>query len=162
MSRRWAGRVVVAVAAWGGFLLVATLLGMTVRPLLFAGVVLAVACVVWLVLDASTAARPSYWTQESLDPVRSPGEDPRLDTLLRHLAKNFDAMEFADVLHADLTAVADERLIARHGLSRVADPDRAAVVLGADLSRFLSMTKDQRRPLTVAQLDHLLTRIEAL
>lgn len=162
MSRRWLVRIGSAVAAWLLLWLVAAFLGMTVRPVLLGGVIAAIGCAAWLVLDASASARPSYWRQEPDDPVRGPGEDRRLDALVRHLGKNFDAREWVDVLHADLVAITDDRLMARHGLSRSADAERAAAVLGPDLSRFLVLPRNERRPLTIDQLDHLLTRIEAL
>lgn len=160
--RHWVIRVALAVSVWLVVLGVATGFGMTFRPTLLALAIAAGAGVVWLFLDASAIAMPSYWEQESLDPVRTPGEDSRLSALSRHIAHNLDAKDFSERLYDDLVAVADERLMARHGLSRIADPERAAAVFGPDLARFVSRPPGSRPRLGLGEVDVVLNRIESL
>ena len=158
----WAARIGVACAVWLAILLIARFFDMNSSPAALALVVGATGCVVWLLLDASASARSSYWRQDIDAPVRAPGEDPRVEALMRHLDRNLGAKASSELLHADLVAVADVRLMVRHGLSRVADPDRAADVLGRDLADFLALPKDAQRRLSPQEIDHILNRIESL
>lgn len=157
---RWRQRLLTALTLW----LVATaalaLLGNDPRPGLLVGVA-AVATGLWgLFLDATAAAQPVRWQLENDEPVRARESDARLDLLERVISAHLDARDTTDQLQRCVTVLADERLVARHGISRRADPERAAHLLGRPLADFVAQPHPRRLDMT--QIDALLTRIEAL
>jgi hypothetical protein len=157
---RWRHRLLTALVLWLSATVVLAVLGNDPRPGLLAGLV-AVATGLWgLFLDATATAQPVRWQLEADEPVRARESDARLDLLERVVAAHLDARDTTDQLQRCLAALADERLVARHGVSRRADPDRAAQLLGRPLTDFLAQPHPRR--LSLAQIDLLLTRIEAL
>jgi len=162
MRKRWLGRIIAALAVWLAVVLMALVFGATIRPVLLAILVGALACAMWLLLDGSAFAQPSYWRQVADSPVRIPGQDRRVDALVRHLDKNFAAKDSGGLVYADLVAVADQRLMTRHGFNRLHDPARAAAVLGPELARFVAQSTDPRRQLSIREIENVLNRIEAL
>ena len=101
------------------------------------------------------------WDRATDEPIRPPGEDPRLALLGRVVAQHLDARQSSGVLRRHLLDLADHRLMSRYGLSRRADEERAAAVLGPELTALA----EQREPfprMTLDQIDVLLRRIEAL
>ena len=63
------------------------------------------------------------WAGHDDDPVRPLGEDPRLSRLARVVGQHLDAREVGDTLQRHLVDLADQRLMARHGLSWRVDPE---------------------------------------
>lgn len=157
----WAGRVAVTFVVWLGVAVAAWVLGNQPRPGLLALYVGVGAAVLWLFLDVSADAEPSPWPGAREEPVRVPGEDARLDQLRRVLGQHLDSREVGDALHRRLGELADQRLMARHGITRAADPARATELLGDELTSFVSATPPYPR-LTPAGIDRLLRRIEDL
>lgn len=72
-----------------------------------------------------------------------------------------DANHFVAVVLPELGALADERLLVTHGVTRATDPESAAAALGERLSRFLDDTTRTRAP-TVAELTAVVDDLEAL
>lgn len=158
---RWGPRIVLAAFVWLFACSIAYLWQLEPQPGLLALVVLSVLALVWGFLDISESVEPLRWEQYVDEPVARRGEDPRLSLLTRIISGHLDSRVVMNhQLHRRLSAVADERLMAHHGLSREADPRRAAEVLGAELSGYLEGPRNRR--LTIAQIDRLMTRIEAL
>ncbi len=160
-GRRWAGRTVLALLVWLAVSGVASLFGAHPSYGLVALVVAAVAGVLVLFLDTSARAEAGSWRLPDTDPVRPPGEDPRLSLLTRAVRSHLVSREVGDDLHRHVMAVVDPRLVTRHGVSRRADPDRALRLMGPDLARFAAATDPYPR-LTPEQIDVLIDRIEEL
>jgi hypothetical protein len=133
------------------------------RPdgLLLGLTVAAFATTLWLFLDAGLHSEAPRWDLADDDPVRPPGEDPRLALLTRVVAQHLDAREVGDVLHRHLCELADQRLMAAHGVSWRVDPDRAAPLLGPELVALARQRAPHPR-MNPQQIDVLLSRIEAL
>ena len=161
VRRAWMARVLAAVAVWAVLVIAARVFGNQPRVGLLALTVAALATVLWLYLDAFTQDDLVVWTRSSDEPVRPPGEDPRLALLNRVVDQHLDARQSTGVLRHHLLGLADHRLMSKYGLSRRADEQRAAAVLGPELTSLA----EQREPYPRMTLDHidlLLQRIEAL
>lgn len=161
VRRRWASRIGAAVSLWVVVVGVAVFLGNQPDALLLGLLIAACAASLWLYLDTSTAVEAPRWRTVDDDPVRPPGEDRRLAMLTRVLRGHADAREVGNALRAHVLELADQRLLATHGVSRRADPERAAGLLGPELTALA----DQQPPyprLTPHQIDVLLNRIEDL
>ena len=118
VSRRgWTLRVLAAVAVWALLTLGAQVLGNQPRVGLLALTVAALATVLWLYLDASAQTDVPVWDRRADEPIRPPGEDPRLALLSRVIAQHFDARRPDGTLRRHLLDLADHRLVSRHGLS---------------------------------------------
>jgi hypothetical protein len=157
--RQWAVRIGTALGLWVAIVAAAGLLGNDPQPGLIALVVATGAGVLWLYLDASVQSEPAQWRLVDDDPVRPRGEDTRLALFQRVIAGHLDSRDTTDQLHRYIATVADQRLVTKHGISRLADPGRAAAVMGPELAGFLA---HPRTRLSLNQIDHLLDRIEAL
>jgi hypothetical protein len=157
----WAGRVLTVLGLWLAVCAVASVFGAHPSYGLVALVLAAGAALVLLLLDTSARQEPAVWARPDEDPVRPPGEDPRYALLRRVLAAHLDGRTVGSQLHDHLMAVADQRLLAHHGVSRRADPERAAALMGPELSRFAAATDPYPR-LDLAAVDALIDRIEAL
>ncbi len=159
--RRWTTRIGTAFAMWVVLVLAARVLGNQPDALLLALTVAAFGTTLWLYLDVSVQSEAPLWDRPDHEPVRSPGEDPRLALLTRVVASHLDARDVGDGLQRHLLDLADQRLMARHGVSWRVDPDQAGPLLGPEL---VALAR-QRPPfprLDVQQIDVLRSRIEAL
>jgi len=157
----WIARVAVSFAAWLVITAGVRFFGGTAQPSAVALYVAVGAALLWLFIDVSADAETSPWPQAREEPVRDPGEDPRLGQLRRVVGQNFDSREVGDTLYRRLAELADQRLVARHGITREADPETAARLLGPELMAVADAHAPYRR-LTIAQIDLLLQRIEDL
>lgn len=157
--RKWRTRIGITFGLWLVVCVVAFLLGNQPRPGLIALVVAAAAGTAWLYLDTSAESEPPRWHLVSDDPIRPRGEDSRLALFQRVIAGHLDSRDVTDQLHRYVSAVADQRLVTKHGISRLADPERAAQVMGPELAGFLERPRSRLSP---SQIDQLLNRIEAL
>ena len=160
-TAKWLPRVAIAFVLWLVVAVAGGLLGNHPRPGLLALTIGVGAAVVWLFLDASGDAETSYWPGMVEEPVRPPGEDPRLERLHRILLQHETAHDVGDALHRQLAELADQRLVAHHGVSLVADPERAAQILGPELTSVVTQEPPYPR-LSPGRIDVLLKRIEAL
>jgi hypothetical protein len=164
-TSRWLDRAVIALVTWLVVVVLARLLGSDPDLGLLALTVAAAATTWWLCLDAT---RPSgrtpdrdRWDRDDDQPLRAPGEDTRLAALTRIVDAHFEARAADDTLQRHLMTLADQRLMARHGVSWRVDPDRAAPLLGPELLALARQTRPFPR-MSVQQIDVLLSRIEAL
>lgn len=159
-TRKWTSRIALAFTLWLVVCVVAFLFGNEPRPGLIALVIGTAAGTLWLYLDTSASIAPARWALVSDEPIRPRGEDTRLDLFHRVVSQHLDARDATDQLHRYLVQITDRRLVTRHGVSWVADRDRAATLLDPELADFLAARRTQR--LSPAQIDRLLSRIEAL
>jgi hypothetical protein len=157
----WTGRLVTTAAVWAVVVVAPFALQSRPRPELLALVVVAAAAVVFLLLDVSADFEPVRWPTPVAAPVSTPGEDQRLARLRRLVAQHLEAHEVGDALHRQLTELADRALLARHGVTRRSEPERAAALLGPELSRVVDTHPPYPR-LTLDQIDLLVSRIEEL
>jgi hypothetical protein len=161
VRRRWTARIATAFALWAVVVAIAALQGNHPDALLLGLTVAAFGATLWLYLDLSAMTSPPAWDRADDDPVRPPGEDNRLALLNRVVGQHLDAREVGDTLHRHLVELAEQRLMARHGLSWRVDPERAAPLLGAELVAVVRQQPPYPR-MDVRQIDVLLRRIEAL
>lgn len=159
--RRWLVRISAAFATWAVVVVVAHLKGNQPDALLLALTIAAFAATLWLYLDAGTQTEAPSWDRDHDDPVRPPGEDPRLALLSRVVGQHLDSREVGDTLQRHLVELADQRLMAAHGVSWRVDPERAEPLLGPELSALARQHPPYPR-MNVQQIDVLLSRIEAL
>jgi hypothetical protein len=157
----WPRRVGALFALWFVTCAVCLFFGLRPHPFLLALVIAAAAGAVLLLLDASAQARDTDWQLVDDDPQRAPGEDPRLSLLARVIGGQLVAHDVGDQLHRHLMSVVDQRLMAHHGVSRVADPEGAARLMGPALAGLAARSAPYPR-LTPDQIDVLIDRIEEL
>ena len=115
-----------------------------------------------LVGDALGAEEPTQrlWGFEARDSVRPAGQDARLSFLVRVLSQHQVARHPDAHVAECLTELADRRLQQRHGVRREQEPQRAAELLGPELSRLLVEAPGRR--LNPTEIDRHLRRIEEL
>lgn len=159
--RRWTVRIALSFGVWLAVALGAWLLGNQPDPGLLALMIGVGAALCWLFLDVSADAEVSRWPPMTEEPVRPPGEDARLERLHRIVMQHQSAHDVSDALHRTLTELADHRLVAHHGVSLLADPDRAVEILGPELASVATQRPPYPR-LSTERVDVLLQRIEAL
>lgn len=157
----WVARLAIAFVVWLSVAVGAWVLGNQPDPLLLALMIGVGAALTWLYLDVSADSEVSTWPGMTEEPVRPPGQDPRLERLHRVLTQHQAAHDVDDSLHRTLTELADQRLVAHHGVSLQADPDRAAEIIGPELA-VVVMQRPPYPRLSAERVDVLLTRIEAL
>jgi hypothetical protein len=150
--------VLVALLAW----LVLVVLDFEPDPVRVVLIVALVAAVSQLVGDALGTEEPTLrlWAIDAADPVRPAGQDTRLSFLVRVLSQHQVARHPDAHVAECLTELADRRLQQRHGVRREQEPQRAAELLGPDLSRLLVEVPGRR--LSPAEIDRHLRRIEEL
>ena len=159
MTASWRRRVAVGVAVW--FLLCAAGLFLDAhpRPALVALAVAATGAALLLFLDVQTP--PVSWTLHSDEPVRARGQDPGLVLLSHLLSEQLHAREPGARLRRHLLEMVDRRLLAHHGVSRLADPERAAALMGPELAQFVAAAPPYPR-MTLSRIALLTDQIEEL
>lgn len=158
---RWWRRVALAVAVWFLLCAGALLLHAQPRPALLALAVGAAGGTAVLFLDLSDGTPGAAWTFQAEDPVRARSEDFRSAVLLRLVSGHLDSRETRDHLRNHLVQLADRRLVAHHGVSRLADPERAGALMAPELAAFVSASPPYRR-MSLAQINRLIDQIEEL
>jgi hypothetical protein len=161
VRRRWVSRIAVTAVLWLVVVTVATYFGNRPQPLLLALGMAAFATVLWLYMDASAEHEVPVWERAADDPVREPGEDPRLALLHRVVSQHLAAREVGGTLRDHLMELADHRLVNHHGVAWRTDPERAAAYLGPELTALARQQAPYPR-MSTEQVDLLLTRIEEL
>lgn len=159
----WGRRAAGAFAAWLAICVGAAVFGNRPDLGLVAAGVLAAGLTAVLALDADRSTTVLDWHLPGADLVRDRGEDPRLAHLTRMVTAHLVSHDVDDRLAQHLVHLADQRLLAHHGVSRIADPGRAAELMGPELSRLVAITQGDRPVrMTAAQIDVLIDRIEEL
>ena len=157
----WVRQLGAAFVVWFVVVATALFLGMQPRPALLAGLVAAVGAGLLLFLDASDQVAGDRWAVPDTDPARERGEDMRLASLSRMVGSHLVSHQVDDQLHRQLLRLLDQRLVARHGVSLQADPERAADLAGPELAALMQQGPPYPR-LKIGQIDVLIARIEEL
>jgi hypothetical protein len=157
----WSARVGGALLVWFLLVFVAHLVGGRPDAGLVGLAVAAGTAALWLCVDAVSEGETPRWELLDDEPVRPPGQDARLAALTRAVAAHFEARRPGNGLQRQLMGLADQRLVARYGVSWRADPRRARPFLGPELLA-LAEQSDPFPRMTREQVDVLLERIEAL
>lgn len=157
----WPRRLAAGVTVWfvvcGG----ALFLGMRPHPVLLALTIATAGAALLLFLDTSGSAPSTWWRVTDHDPVREPGEDPRLGLLTRVVGSHLVAHDPGGQLREELLTLLDQRLVAHHGISRLADPERAAALLDPELRALVAQQPPYPR-MGLDRIDVLIDRIEEL
>jgi len=161
-ARRWVKRAIVTTLAFAAVFALGTWLQMHPNPVALAGLVLAIAAIVWFCADVWVQSVPLDWSPPEPEPFSSRGADVRVGMLRRRLGDAIAEPRPRDGLRPIFTAVIDERLAANHGIDRRTDPERARAVLGEQLCAYLDHPPGKPMRYTRRQLDALITRIEDL
>lgn len=161
MRSRWAARLASAFVVWCLLVYVAHLVGGRPDAGLVGLAVAAGTAALWLCVDAVSESDSPTWELLDDEPLRPPGQDARLVALARAVSAHFEARRPGDGLQRQLMGLADQRLVARHGISWRADPERARPFLGPELLALAEQSEPYPR-MTPAHIDVLLDRIEAL
>ena len=139
----WVGRFAAAFAVWAVVTAVAYSRGNQPRP----GSARAVRrgrCGHALAVPRRVSpAWPTRWTTRRARALPAAGTGPRLALLTPGRGQHLDAKEVGDGLHRHLRALADQRLVARYGVSAVADPERAAELIGPRAGRVSSPARSR-------------------
>lgn len=159
MSRFWARRIALGVAVWFVLCAVALFLDAHPRPALLAIAVAAAGAALLLFLDVQTP--PVSWTLHDDEPIRARGEDAGMMLLSHLLSEQLYARQPGDRLRSHLLELVDSRLLAHHGVSRIADPERAAALMGPELAQFVTAAPPYPR-MTLSRIALLTDQIEEL
>lgn len=137
-------------------------LDMGPETLLVAAVVSCVAASVWCVRSLSmTTANTEPRSSVVAEPAR-PAMDGRVRTLRSEIVFGRNPARDADRLHATLIELIDDQLRHSHGIDRLTDDDRAAAVLGPELSGFIQDPTAVATLSDVHRIDRIVTLIEQL
>jgi hypothetical protein len=159
--RRWRTFLV----AWAGVVAVPLLGGRLIHVALAALVAAVFSVVWWWLADVGSMAEEADWSTVSGYSLRGRGADPRasrLQRMTRDVLTGNNAVGSDVVLAHALVDIIDERVLAHHGIDRVADPERYAVVVGSDLAAFVEAVAGDRATVRSHQLPALISRIEHL
>jgi hypothetical protein len=161
MSATTAKRLTLALGGAGAVWALTAWIGLRPRPVLVVLTSLAAFVCLWLAEDLA-----AHRYDLDLDTPRRRliprwGLDARFSRLSAALRPPYDAHLVASQVHATLVAIADERLLAHHGIDRATDPEGARAVMDPNLASYLERPSEPRRNL-IAYLSDMVTRIEAL
>ena len=161
MTSQWRGRLLGAGLVWLGLVLTLGLSGLRPNVIVIAAVVGVLALVAWLTNDLSDIAPSIDWRPSGATATTSYGSDRGTRTLWRQLSDQ--ERSGADPrLHTLLVGIIDERLLVECRVDRAGDPERAAAVLGPELSAFIAATGTDAGLADAARLDQIITRIESI
>lgn len=157
----WVRRIGWAVFWWAFMCGVLQREGLSPRPLLLAGLIAALWCAAWLVIDGIRLSEPANWHNTDARIARPPGVDTRIVTLAARISEIPVSIPSRVYLHQLLMDLADERLLSLHGIDRQLDPAGALAALGPELSDYIAIA-DPGAALSEERMSLLLTRIESL
>ncbi|MEO7132142.1 MAG: hypothetical protein ABIZ07_12280 [Dermatophilaceae bacterium] len=160
----WRRRAGGLLLAWLGLIGTAAVLGLSPSVPHLAAILLALALLMWFVIDHAAAQHVTTWPLTDFGGLGATrGGDFRVTNLAGRLeAANAGGEGRADLavdLHAQLTSIIDQRLNALHGITLETEPAWAKGVMPPELWDFVSGPPDPDLP-SPAILDHILRRIE--
>jgi hypothetical protein len=159
--RHWLNRIAVGLAVWGFLVWWARLDDRHPHYLGIGAAVAAAFTIIWLCADAYSVAIPPQWEMYY---SRSVGRtfDPRFSRLSQELAEADSREAAAIAVHNNVARVADQILVDKYGIDRSADPDRAAQVLGPEITGYLASDARRERDVFSDRLFDVLARLESL
>ena len=154
MTRR---RVIGAAAVWLVLSVGMTIGGTRPAVVVIAGLVAAVAALLFVIVDLSDAVESLHWDRRSRVPRFEPGNDRWGITLRQQLdrAERFGSTELSE----KLVRLVDDRLLAHHGIDRARDAAAADRVLTPALRGVVAQPP---RRVSLRALDRIVADIEAL
>lgn len=163
-TRPWHRRVAWAAGVWLALVVFGALLGQDASVPQLAALIVALAMLVWYLVDHGASNAVTHWPMSDAYRSRSHrGQDFRVTNLAARLAAANERGEgresLVDDLHGQLTALVRERLHAKHGLVLEEEPKWAQGVMPPELWDFILSVPDPDlyRP---DKLDAVLQRIE--
>lgn len=164
MVRPWGRRVLQLLAVWLGLVLMAAVLGLTPSVVQLGAILVAGAALLWYLVDHTAPHHISVW------PLTDPTETTTHlggDFRVTQLAQRLEAAdlhregraELTKRLHHQLSAIIDERLFAKHGITIEEEPRWAEAVMPPELWDFATGLPDPAL-YSPANLDRILRRIE--
>lgn len=161
MSGRWRLRIATVTGLW--FATVVALAVMDMRPsvTVLAAVAVAIAGILWLMLDLGDLAAPVDWRAYSDGGTSIRGADTRVRVLRRQISDG-RALDGSAALQRSLVSVVDDVLATAHGIDRVGQPTQAAAVLGPRLQGFVDAPVSGDLLADPARLASVLDEIERL
>ena len=154
-------RLALAIGCAGAFWAFTAWVGLRPRPLLLVLSVIAAFACVWALGDVAADRYVLDLAAPRRRLIPRYGLDARFSRLSASFRPPYDPHIVAGQAHTTLVAVVDERLLARHGIDRAKDPDRARAVMDPVLAAYVERPPGPRRHL-IAYLSDMVTRIEAL
>jgi hypothetical protein len=133
------------------------------RLVLVAALGVVVGASAWLVLTLARSAAPAApW--ETDDEVPGADHDIRLRSgwLGQRIPSGPHDRRTAELLHARLIELVDDRLIADYGIDRHRDPDAARATMGEELASFVDDPGVPASLTDLPTLERIMTRIEQL
>jgi hypothetical protein len=161
MTTTWRIRALTFVGIWAAAVVVLGLMDMRPAVVSLAAVTVAVAAVLFFVLDVGDVAAPVDWRATSDGGTSARGADARVGVLRRQISDG-RALDGPSTLHRTLVGLVDDALAAHHRLDRSAQPERARVLMGDELARFVDGTTAPAVLADPRQLSTILARIESL
>jgi hypothetical protein len=158
---QWIRRLAVLFVIWAALLAVSISADTDPQPIVLASAIVGVAAVVFLALEVVDGSQAASWDTWSPAVRTLRGGDPRVGMLRRVLQVVTTTRDVAQI-HPLLVGIVDERLAARHAIVRADEPERAAAIMGPELTQFVEMPPGTVRLGSPALLGDMLTRIEAL
>lgn len=160
----WRSRALRLLATWLAFVVLTALMGLAPDVVQLGVILLAVAVVVWYVLDHWSANRAFLWPlTDPVDRGGRRGADFRVESLavrLAHADRQAESRpELTRHLHEQLSTIIRERLHAKHGITIEDEPRWAQGVMPAELWEFATGLPHPAL-YSPAVLDGILRRIE--
>ncbi|MDN5798381.1 MAG: hypothetical protein L0H79_21900 [Intrasporangium sp.] len=163
-SRPWHRRIAWTAGVWLALIVLGALLGQHASVLQLAVLIVAVAMLIWYLMDHVGSNAVTHWPVSDLYRFRSHrGEDFRVTNLasrLRGASERGEGREsLVEDLHDQLTTIIRERLYAMHGIVIEEEPRWSQGVMPAELWDFVTHPPDPElyRP---GRLEAVLGRIE--
>ena len=161
MRTAWLRRLGVVFAVWAVLYAVSVSADTDPQPVVLASAIVGLAAVVLLAVEIVDRTGAASWDTWSAGVGARRGGDARVGLLRRFLEDVVTRQDVA-LVHPLLVGLVDERLAAHHGIVREDDPERAAALMGPELTQFVEMPPAPVRLGNPKLLDEMLTRIEAL
>lgn len=168
-QQRLVGAVAAAAVIAGVVML---MLGMEPRLVLVTCIVMLTSTTALLVVGLARQTTPLHWYRFGTEADTSARPDRRVQILRSRMRRSArltrtqrgstQADEPIDEIIDSLIAAIDDHLDAEHGLDRSTDPAAASVVIGPELTRFVSNPSEQRSMTRGRTLARTVSLIEAL
>jgi hypothetical protein len=162
--RPWGRRAVQLLAVWLGLVVMTAVLGLTPSVVQLGGILAAGAALLWYLMDHTVPNHMSTWPLTDVTELTTHlGGDFRVTQLAQRLEAadlhREGRAELTKRLHHQLSAIIDERLFAKHGITIEEEPRWAEGVMPPELWDFATGLPDPAL-YSPANLDEILRRIE--
>lgn len=161
MTRLWRTRLLRTGLVWLALVTALGVAGLRPNVIVITAVVAVAALTAWLTHDLADNAPSVDWRPSGEQAITTYGDDSRTRTLRRQLGDQ-DRFGADPRLHAHLVGLIDERLASTHRIDRSENPERAAALLGTDLTAFIDATALDAGLADPVRLGRIITRIESI